>query len=82
MTEGQKLICNAIECAICHDVIESKHRHDFVRCKCGSVFVDGGLSYLRRGGKLEHVIERSVWSEDQGQSNEIEFGSHRAADQE
>jgi hypothetical protein len=46
MTEGQKLIRNSIECAICHDVIESKHRHDFVRCKCGSVFVDGGLSYL------------------------------------
>jgi len=37
------------QCALCEDVIQSKFRHDFVRCKCGAVFVDGGGDYLRSG---------------------------------
>jgi hypothetical protein len=37
-------------CAACGDVIESKHRNDFVGCKCGKTFVDGGDDYLRAGG--------------------------------
>jgi len=39
-------------CAMCGDVIESKHRHDFVRCKCGESFLDGGDDYTRWGGRL------------------------------
>lgn len=27
--------------------MESKHRHDFVRCKCGESFLDGGDDYWR-----------------------------------
>ena len=47
--EEQKIIvCNAIRCNICGDEIESKHRHDFVTCKCGACSVDGGHDYLRR----------------------------------
>lgn len=42
---------NKAQCALCNDVIESIHRHDFVGCKCGEIFVDGGKSYLRRGAK-------------------------------
>lgn len=34
-------------------MIESKHRHDFVWCKCRAIFVDGGLDYLRAGGNPE-----------------------------
>ena len=34
----------------CGDVVESKHRHDFVTCSCGESFVDGGNDYLRVGG--------------------------------
>jgi hypothetical protein len=30
--------------------MESKHRHDFVRCKCGESFLDGGDDYFRAGG--------------------------------
>lgn len=37
-------------CAACGDVIVSKHRHDFVKCKCGKTFVDGGDDYFRAGG--------------------------------
>ncbi len=39
------------KCNECGDVIESVHRHDFVRCSCGAVAVDGGKSYLRRLAK-------------------------------
>jgi len=43
-----KIISNKVRCKHCGDVIESKHRHDFVWCKCGKVAVDGGKSYLKR----------------------------------
>jgi len=41
---------NSIKCTKCGDVIRSKNRHDFVRCECGAVFVDGGSWYQRIGG--------------------------------
>ena len=47
----KKLIRNAIKCNHCGEVIESKHTHDFRECKCGTVYVDGGLSYCRVGFK-------------------------------
>ena len=43
-----KIIKNAIKCKLCGEVIESKHVHDFVQCKCGACAVDGGHDYLRR----------------------------------
>lgn len=39
-------------CASCGDVLESKHRHDFQKCKCGQSFLDGGDDYIRGGGYL------------------------------
>ena len=44
----RKTIKNAIQCKLCGEVIESKHVHDFVQCKCGACAVDGGHDYLRR----------------------------------
>jgi len=46
-----KIIRNRGRCLICNTIIESKHRHDFVWCKCGAVAVDGGNDYLKRVGK-------------------------------
>ena len=40
------------QCLDCEDIIESKHRHDFVRCGCGNSFLDGGNSYIRAGGRI------------------------------
>lgn len=40
---------NSIRCKHCYDVIESKHTHDFRKCSCGKVSVDGGHAYLKRG---------------------------------
>lgn len=43
---------NIVLCKECLDVLESRHRHDFVQCKCpNGTFVDGGTSYQRIGGK-------------------------------
>ena len=41
------LLKNSIICNHCKEEIESKHRHDFVTCKCGKVSVDGGKDYNR-----------------------------------
>jgi hypothetical protein len=59
------IVKNKAQCKICKQVIESKHRHDFVSCKCGCIFVDGGRDYLRRGGELHNIIELSEVTEDE-----------------
>jgi hypothetical protein len=55
----QVIIRNAAECAVCHELIESVHIHDFQSCTSGHIYIDGGKNYLRRGGKLEYIIDRS-----------------------
>ena len=42
-----KLLVNKIECLTCGQVLESRHRHDFASCECGT-FTDGGTEYSRR----------------------------------
>jgi hypothetical protein len=49
MSTEWPLIKNVAKCLKCEEIIESKHRHNFVSCKCGNLFVDGGLEYTRRG---------------------------------
>jgi len=51
------IIKNAAKCLKCGETIESKHRHDFVSCSCGNLFVDGGKEYLRRGYIDDTMIE-------------------------
>jgi hypothetical protein len=46
---------NRVRCRKCGDVIESKTRHDFVPCKCGAIFTDGGNEYCHRGGNPEDM---------------------------
>jgi hypothetical protein len=45
------------QCSKCLDVLESTHRHDFVRCSCGNSFLDGGDDYFRGGGSLISYIK-------------------------
>ena len=44
---------NRIKCNLCGYIIQSFHTHDFKRCICGRVAVDGGLDYARRIYKKE-----------------------------
>lgn len=57
--EGRKiLVRNAVKCLVCNEVLESKHRHDFVSCKCSNeCFTDGGLVYQRIGAKELDLVE-------------------------
>jgi len=59
-----KILKNKAQCNKCKDIIESKYRHDFVQCKCGAIFVDGGLDYIHWGGETEDIIDLSEWSTD------------------
>lgn len=46
-----------VVCKQCGDLLNSKHVHDFVQCKCpNETFVDGGDKYFRRGGKDMNLI--------------------------
>jgi len=47
----KKKVLNIAQCLRCKDIIVSKTTHDFVQCKCGEIFVDGGLDYYRYGAK-------------------------------
>lgn len=55
------IVQNAVICNKCDDFIVSKHRHDFVECKCGNIAVDGGQEYLRRVGTMKSYVDMS-WS--------------------
>lgn len=68
-----KIIRNAAKCHGCGVTVESRHRHDFQECKCGNIFVDGGLSYLRRGGMNTASVEDLSVVEEQGPSIEDEM---------
>jgi len=47
MFTGVKL--NRAKCRICSDIIQSRSVHDWVACKGGHIFIDGGQHYLRYG---------------------------------
>jgi ribosomal protein S27AE len=59
MTDKPRITRNAAQCRKCGDLIVSKHQHDFVRCKCGTIAVDGGSAYLKRTGNFADFIEMS-----------------------
>jgi hypothetical protein len=64
------VVVNKCQCRLCEDIIESKNRHDFVRCKCGEIFTDGGKSYIRRGASdLNNIIDMSETYEEEYESD-------------
>lgn len=57
-----RVVRNRCQCRACGDIIESKYRHDFVRCRCGAIYTDGGTAYIRRGAThLEDIIDLSEY---------------------
>ena len=63
----EKILSNKIQCKHCGEVIESKHVHEFVTCKCETCSVDGGHYHLSRSYKNspeEDFIELSEVEED------------------
>ncbi len=48
-------------CLRCETFMESKHRHDMVRCECGKSFLDGGNDYFRAGGHTVGIPAEEEW---------------------
>ena len=53
---------NKAKCKSCGDIIESKHRRDWVCCSCFSdaesntgIYIDGGEDYWRQGGNFDDL---------------------------
>jgi Zn finger protein HypA/HybF involved in hydrogenase expression len=65
---GVEIIHNRAKCTKCGDIIESKHVHDFVWCKCKTIAVDGGREYLKRAGNFAYLedISEVVDHDDEG----------------
>lgn len=61
-----KIYHNSVICLECGEKLISRHRHDFQSCSCeNETYVDGGLDYIRVGGKDLNKIQRfTINSED------------------
>lgn len=59
------IIENKVQCRLCGSVLISRSRRDLQVCKCGAILIEGGLEYLRKGGKKENIIELSTFTEDE-----------------
>ena len=60
----KKIKYNRIKCVHCSDIIESETVHDFRRCSCGSVAVDGGKEYARRLAQSKNDFIEMIEYED------------------
>ena len=58
-----KIYANRVRCKKCGEVIESRSVHDFKQCRCGAVYTDGGLDYIRRGGDPDQMEDYSLTTE-------------------
>lgn len=47
---------NRAKCTLCQSVIQSFHATDFVACKCGEIFVDGGEAMKCGAGDWKHFL--------------------------
>lgn len=56
----KRIIQNQVQCNRCGGRPYSAHTHDFKRCQCGAIAVDGGLDYLRRVGDPQSYTDLSI----------------------
>lgn len=61
-----QIVLNSASCPQCNETLISHYTHNFVTCHCDNRFsVDGGNSYLKRGGKcLRNTIDHSLRSDE------------------
>lgn len=62
--KARRIKRNAAMCLKCNDKLHSTHRHDFVRCKCGSISIDGGNAYIRWIGDLHNIKDLTEYYDD------------------
>ena len=56
---------NGAKCLKCGWFIRSHNRHDYRKCKCKAIAVDGGSWYAKRSGKPEDMQNIIVEFEDE-----------------
>lgn len=77
------LVRNSAHCLDCDDEIVSMNRHDFVRCSCGKVAVDGGLAYVRRVHAAgAHWRDTSIYESDLSPAQLERWRQQQIADKE
>jgi len=64
------LVRNAVRCIACGSVLESTHRHDYVKCHCpNETACDGGLEYQRTLAvdldKIENLSKYIIMTEQE-----------------
>lgn len=71
------IIRNRAKCLLCGEIVESTYTHDYKRCGCGALAVDGGHDYIRRTYKEEGCFEElsEVRGEDYGTGDPQHNGS-------
>lgn len=60
---GRNLLKNSIQCPICKDIIISYSTHDFKRCSCKNISIDGGRDYQRYSWKKEKPKNLAVYDD-------------------
>jgi hypothetical protein len=60
----------SVMCARCLDVIRSQNRHDFQKCNCGAIAIDGGSAYTRCVGHPEDFI----WDFEESNATNVDRG--------
>ena len=78
---------NAIKCLVCNTVLESKHRHDFVKCHCpNETACDGGLEYQRTLAVdlslIENLCEYRTLTQESYDKEQVEFKAIQLAKNE
>lgn len=63
---------NGVVCIHCREFLRSKNKHDFKKCSCGLVGVDGGSHYQRLLGDPEDYIQVYEKFYDKEKQNNIE----------
>jgi hypothetical protein len=61
---------NRAKCRLCGSIIESLHRYDYVKCKCGEIAISGGLDKLEC---FANAFDNFVRIDDEGKEVEVRF---------
>lgn len=57
----KKILFNSVICLNCGEQLISRHVHDYKTCTCeNETMVDGGLDYIRFGGKDLNLVQSFV----------------------
>lgn len=50
-----------IKCLKCGSIIFSRTTHDYRRCKCGAVAIDGGFDYMKVAGEYGDYVPKKLF---------------------